>query len=392
MPTIIPKGYYCPKCKKPIKKKLCDCGTAARPVPPYTVRFRWINENGEEEHKRLTGTPPWTTQSAAQKGYEEWISLHPSGKTKSQAPSFDFSSLYKEYKDYLKITVKESSFVTMTYRMEKYILPDFQNCKVTEITPPVILRWQNKLNEKDYSQKFKNELRMSFIHFFKFLKIYDISNPFEKVKGFSKAKESKNDLKYWTEKEFETFIAGVTDERFRMVFTFLYLTGCRKGEACALQWKDFDPRTHTIKIHATISKIVLKDDGDKKTVKSTPKTQNSYRSILLPQNFSKKLFEYKGSAEDEDYIFGKKDIPLPFNTLEHAFKRYIKLTGVKPIRIHDLRHSHASLLINKGDNQLATIYTIAARLGDTVDMVFKIYGHLFPSTQREIIDKLDVNF
>ena len=72
MPTIIPKGYYCPKCKKPIKKKLCDCGTAARPVPPYTVRFRWINENGEEEHKRLTGTPPWTTQSAAQKGYEEW--------------------------------------------------------------------------------------------------------------------------------------------------------------------------------------------------------------------------------------------------------------------------------------------------------------------------------
>ena len=67
MPTIIPKGYYCPKCKKEIKKKICECGANAKPVPPYTVRFRWINEDGIEEHKRLTGTPPWTTQSAAQK-------------------------------------------------------------------------------------------------------------------------------------------------------------------------------------------------------------------------------------------------------------------------------------------------------------------------------------
>lgn len=53
MPTIIPRAYYCPKCKKEIKKKICDCGTKAKPLPPYSVRFRWINEDGMEEHKRI---------------------------------------------------------------------------------------------------------------------------------------------------------------------------------------------------------------------------------------------------------------------------------------------------------------------------------------------------
>lgn len=82
---------------------------------------------------------------------------------------------------------------------------------------------------------------------------------------------------------------------------------------------------------------------------------------------------------------------MSFNTLQNAFKRYIKRSGVKDIRIHDLRHSHVSLLINKGLNQLATLYIIAARLGDTVDMILKTYGHLFPNNQTEIICKLNID-
>lgn len=93
-----------------------------------------------------------------------------------------------------------------------------------------------------------------------------------------------------------------------------------------------------------------------------------------------------------EFIFGVDGKFLPFQTLQHAFEKYTKLAGVKPIRLHDLRHSHASLLINKGENQLSTIYVIAARLGDTVEMIFKTYGHLFPNTQRDIIHKLDINF
>ena len=83
---------------------------------------------------------------------------------------------------------------------------------------------------------------------------------------------------------------------------------------------------------------------------------------------------------------------MPFQTLQHAFERYTKKAGVKQIRIHDLRHSHVSLLINKGENQLSTIYVIAARLGDSVEMIFKTYGHLFPSSQKEILEKINIKF
>ena len=389
MPTIIPRAYYCPKCKKEIKKKQCDCGSRTKPLPPYTVRFRWIGENGIPEHKRIKGDPvPWDTQTAAQRGYEKWIAEH-APNVKLETRTTDFLSLYEEYKGYLRTTVKESSYVSMTYRMEKYILPEFEKTKVTDITSPVIIDWQRRLNEKDYSQKFKIEIRSSFIHFFKFLQIYKFENPFAGIRGFSKSKEIKKEIQFWTESEFEQFIKVVQDEKFRVMFSFLYLTGCRKGETCALQWSDVDFVNHTVKIRATIAKVLK---GGNNALKSSPKSTNSYRTILLPQKLTASLKALKGDAAPDFYVFGKEYTPMPFNTLEHAFKRYIAKAGVKPIRIHDLRHSHASLLINKGESQLATIYTIAARLGDTVDMIFKIYGHLFPTTQREIIDKLDVNF
>lgn len=93
-----------------------------------------------------------------------------------------------------------------------------------------------------------------------------------------------------------------------------------------------------------------------------------------------------------NFVFGSEKSFLSFNTPENAFRKYIARSGVKPICIHDLRHSHASLLINKGNNQLSTIYIIAARLGDSADMVLETYGHMFPSSQKDIIDRLNFDF
>lgn len=397
MPSIIPKAFYCANCKTELKKKVCDCGAKCKPLPPYTVRFRWINEKGEEEHKRLSGTPPWNTQNAAQKGYEQWIAEHPS-HPKAETQTFDFMPLYAEYKMHLRVNVKESSYLAITQRIDKYVVPDFGNRKVNEITPADLLKWQNMVSDKGLAVKYKAAIRGAFNHFFEYLKIYRISNPFDFVKGFKHSKETKREMEYWTQSEFETFISVVEDLRFKCVFSFLYLTGCRKGEACALKWDDIDFNNSTVKINKTLS---VKTDKSRSASEgelindlyrvTTPKTDNSYRTILMPPiltEYLSQLYEERTS----DFVFGINDSVLPFQTLSNAFNRYIKLSGVKPIRIHDLRHSHASLLINKGENQLSTIYVIAARLGDTVEMIFKTYGHLFPNTQRDIIEKLDVEF
>ena len=384
MPAIIPNAYYCPKCKKQLKKKTCDCGTNARQLPPYTVRFRWINEHGEEEHKRLTGTPPWQTRAAAQKGYEEWIAAHPSNK-KSDAQTFEFMPLYEEYKHSLKANVKDSSYLAFVQRMEMFVLPAFGNKKVTEITAADIRKWQDNLTNQGYSYKYKSAIRGAFNHFFAYLGMYNIPNPIAKVKGYKKSLEGKNEVNFWTEEEFRQFIAAVDDLRYKTFFSFLYLTGCRKGEALALQWKDFS--VDSVKIEKTLNQKTT----DKTWRLTTPKTPNSYRSIILPHTLLALLSEYKKTVphEDENFVFGGER-NLSYTTVAHAFEKYIRLSGVKRIRIHDLRHSHASLLINKGHNELSTIYVIAARLGDTVEMIFKTYGHLFPSNQRDLLDKIEI--
>lgn len=398
MPTIIPKAFYCAQCKTESKKKVCACGAKCKPLPPYTVRFRWINEKGIEEHKRLTGTPAWNTQNAAQKGYEQWIAEHPSHR-KPDTNTLDFLPLYAEYKANLRVNVKESSFVSFIQRMEKYVVPVFADKKVTEITASDLLKWQNGLSEYNLSVKYKSAIRTAFNHFFEYLKIYEIQNPFTFVKGFKKSKEAKREMLYWTQEEFETFISAVGDFRFKCVFAFLYLTGCRKGEACALKWEDVNFNSATVNINKTLTKTMDRErsinEGEVLSEwyrVTTPKTENSYRTILLPPVLIDYLKELKERQISSVFVFGVGDGFLPFQTLQHAFERYIKKSGVKTIRIHDLRHSHASLLINKGDNQLSTIYVIAARLGDTVEMIFKTYGHLFPNTQKDIIHKLDIAF
>lgn len=399
MPTIIPRAYYCPKCKKEIKKKICDCGTKAKPLPPYSVRFRWINEDGMEEHKRIKGSPiPWETQTAAQRGYEQWISEH-KRNVQIETHTVDFLPLYEEYKTNLSATVKESSYVSMMQRFDGFVLPYFKNMKVTEIGAADILKFQARLNSLNLSTSYKSSIRSVLNHFFSYLKIHNIQNPVKLVKGFKKNREQKREIQFWTEQEFKIFIKSVDDKRFYAVFSFLYLTGCRKGEALALQWKDVDLENKNVKIKTTISKATDKtrtvNDGiklDSQYRITTPKTENSYRTILLPLNLVGILKNLKENASETDFVFGNENKIMSFNTLQNAFKRYIKRSGVKDIRIHDLRHSHVSLLINKGSNQLATLYIIAARLGDTVDMILKTYGHLFPNNQTEIICKLNIDF
>ena len=338
----------------------------------------------------------WLSRAAAQRGYEDWIAKHPKNP-KPDTRVLDFLSLYEEYKAHLRANVKESSYLSFVQRMDKYVVPYFRKKRVTEIKPADILKWQNSLADKGISVKYKKDIRGALNHFFSYLSIYGIQNPLTSVKGF-KDTEKKSEMLFWTQEEFETFISCVDSFRYKVVFAFLYLTGCRKGEALALKWNDINFDTQSVYIHATLTKATDRDrstnEGELLTDNyrlTTPKTKNSYRNVILPPHLIDNLKRLKDESTSE-FIFGIKNSFMPFNTLEHAFKRYIGKSGVKSIRIHDLRHSHVSLLINKGENQLSTLYIIAARIGDTVDMVLKIYGHMFPNPQRDIIQKLDFAF
>ena len=160
-------------------------------------------------------------------------------------------------------------------------------------------------------------------------------------------------------------------------FEMLYWCGIREGELLALTPADFDFEAGTVKISKSYQRLHGED------VITTPKTKKSNRTIKMPNFLCDEMRDYLGML----YGVKKKDriFTVTKSYLHHEMDRGAKEAGVKRIRIHDLRHSHISLLIDMGFSAVA----IADRVGhESIEITYR-YAHLFPSKQTEMADKLD---
>ena len=151
----------------------------------------------------------------------------------------------------------------------------------------------------------------------------------------------------------------------------------RLGELLALTMEDFDFEKNTVRINKSYQRLQGQD------VITTPKTPKSNRTIKLPKFLIEEMQEYFAMLYDQtptDRIF-----LVTKSFLHHEMERGCKLSGVKKIRIHDLRHSHISHLIDLGFSAVA----IADRVGhESIDITYR-YSHLFPSKQVAMADRLD---
>ena len=154
-------------------------------------------------------------------------------------------------------------------------------------------------------------------------------------------------------------------------------SGIREGELLALTATDFNFDKETVKINKSYQRLHGED------VITSPKTKKSNRTIKMPKFLCEEMQEYIGML----YGLKKKDriFTITKSYLHHEMDRGAKAAGVKRIRIHDLRHSHISLLIDMGFSVVA----IADRVGhQSIEITYR-YAHLFPSKQAEMADRLD---
>lgn len=263
--------------------------------------------------------------------------------------------------------------------INKHILPYFGTKKLNEITPADIIQWQKIIQEKNlsktYERMIQNQINALFNHA---QRIYNLKeNPCKKVKRMGKSDADK--LDFWTKEEYEIFISGVNKQsEDYLMFEILFWTGIREGELLALTLSDFDMLNNLLHINKTYHRINGKD------VISTPKTDNSVRTIIIPNFLKEEVQEYIGQhygLPENERLF-----PIVARTLQKRLKKYEEKTGVKPIRVHDLRHSHVAYLINQGVEPLI----IKERLGHkNIQITLNTYGHLYPSRQKAIAEMLD---
>ena len=158
----------------------------------------------------------------------------------------------------------------------------------------------------------------------------------------------------------------------------LYFTGIREGELLALTPADIGFEKKTLTINKNYQRLKGQD------VITTPKTPKSRRTIPIPDGLCDCLQEYMGlcyELQPNDRIF-----PFTKDFLYHEMEDGCKTSSVKKIRIHDIRHSHASLLVEMGFSPLL----IAERLGhEKVQTTMDTYSHLYPNKQVEVAKQLD---
>ena len=290
------------------------------------------------------------------------------------------------YLPWYKTQVKESTYKNRYSTIQKHFAY-FYRKKVNEIEPIHMQTWQLKL-AKEFSPNYVRIVQGMLAVAFDRAIILGLCerNPARMV-GNVKSKKVKVD--FWTLEEFQKVISllykGDYYEHYLFIsFWLLFMTGMRIGEAAALQWDDIDFETGLLSITKT---LYYKSMTEYKFVE--PKTQASKRTIVIDEDTIKELKEWKEVQQkvlkDCNFVISYSGIPTSKHTLPRALEKLAGLAGIHRIKIHALRHSHASLLISMGENPLI----IKDRLGhEKIQTTLGTYGHLYPNSNFEVAKKL----
>lgn len=342
----------------------------------WYVSCRYDNWDGARKQKMKRG---FETKREAQSWEREFLQI------KSSNLDMTFGAFLELYYNDRKSRIKKNTFLTKKNVIENKILPYFKDRKMSEIKATDIIAWQNvimaerdengELHSPSYLKTIHNQISAIFNHACNF---YNLSeNPARKAGNMGR--EQTKEMVIWTKEEYAKFADVMMDKpQAFYAFEILYWCGLRVGELLALTPADFDFEKSTLRVNKSYQRLEGED------IITDPKTPCSIRTITMPEFLKDEIKEYIGmlyGIDDNDRIF---DFTKSF--LHHEMKRGSEAAGVKKLTLHQLRHSHVSLLINMGFTAVA----IAKRVGhESIDITYR-YAHMFPSEQAEMADKLNV--
>lgn len=349
---------------------------------------RWVFET---RYKTLSGeTKKYTSKKYKTKreaDEEEKLFLMQHGCLKSY--DMTIKDLYKFFFDYQQDKVKSNTL--RSYRERFKYLKSIENIRINEFTSIQYGLWRKEMNNYNISDTTRNNIQ-------KLLKILlnyatkwygaNLNEVYPKIVPFRDPNQVIiKEMEFFTFDEFQKFISVEDDIVFKVAFEILYYLGTRIGELLAISWDCISFEKKELKIQRNVVKDYF---GDKGYLITTPKTRSSIRTIPIPEillNDLKLLKEHQKSMygfKEKWFILGSFE-PISRDRIRLRKNRNCELAGVKQIRIHDFRHSTASLLISKGAN----ITLVAKYLGHSKLEQLLEYSHLYKSDLDNIVSEID---
>ncbi|MBI4332463.1 MAG: site-specific integrase [Chloroflexi bacterium] len=194
------------------------------------------------------------------------------------------------------------------------------------------------------------------------------------------------EMQTWDEDDVNHFLEAAKDSPYHHIFLTAIYTGMRRSELLGLSWKDIDFIFGQICVNRGLHQL---KDGS--YIFTEPKSARSRRTIALPPPAVLALQEHKERQEhdramlglplgNEDLVFSTVEgKPLRPNTITRAWETLAARCGLKVIRLHDARHTHASLMLKWGIHPKV----VQERLGhSSIEMTMDIYSHVMPGLQQ----------
>lgn len=318
-----------------------------------------------------------------------------------------FTTVSNSFFDSFQKTRKLSSYESYLYAYNKHILPYFKDFFMDDITIQIVKTWKESIEEKEMKLSYNNKLYNILNNIFKFSFQFGMTtNPLQALGRF----ENKNDkviadeekIRYITLNNFNQFISVIDDKLWKTFFIFLFYTGMRKGEVLALNWNDIDFKNNVIYVNKTLyykhskGEITNTKTGKNRKIKMS---KFLYNSLLDYKEYVKQYSDYT----DEWFVFGNSRFLAPVN-IDRVKAKYFQLINDKlkqenkdtipVITLHEFRHSHVTLLINEyvksgGTDTTKFFLMVADRMGHSIETMKRVYLHLFPTIQDDIVDLLD---
>lgn len=355
----------------------------------YRVRVNYVDDSGQKQRiERIV----YGLDEAKQLERELLYSV----KQKEVSKKISLSDLYQEYITAKKHEVRESSLTKSIQVLTRHVLPYFPKVKLDKLTIPLLQKWKQKIEDLGLSLTMRKNIYKEFRAMMNYaVKMeYIPNNILLKVGNFKAPLEAHKEMSFYTPEEFKLYIAtakyfaekqdSMQSWNYYVFFYIAFFTGMRKGEIHALTWEDIKDN----EIHITKS-LTQKLKGEDKI--TPPKNKSSIRTIQIPNKLQKVLHQHFERCQNISGFSPKMFVcggttPLRDTSIDNANRRFAEVAGVKHIRIHDFRHSHASLLANNGIN----IQEIARRLGHSdIKTTLQTYSHLYPKESERAVTVLE---
>ena len=327
----------------------------------WFCKFYYKDYSGERKQKKKSG---FDLRKEALAWERDFIENHAAVNN-----DISFDTLVNKYLVDLKARTRKATYERVLSMAKHHIFGVF-NCSASEITPLMVKEWQYSLKDKGLAsstiRKIVDTLSGIFNWGISFCGLQ--KNPVRIAKNI--VPKEKREYVILTRQQYEQL--EFPNAKYKVLFDVLFYTGLRFGECLALTVGDIEGKN-----------ISVTKSRDREKVIAAPKTQNSIRNVLMPKFLADEVQKYIKTmykAEKTDLLFD-----INRSTAARPFKAALRECGFPEMRIHDLRHSHASMMIELGCN----ILLVAERLGDTPETALATYSHLYPGKQEEFVSMIE---